>query len=233
MLALLAASLLAASTSAAPAPPAAAPAPGQPLRQLTYKVTQGTRTYSGGEHYRGFSSSSSADADQGTVGVSVLSAASDVLQVSVTETMNSTGRPATYTGAVFPDGTLAFGSETITDVTRQLLVYFGTRFQPPGALGSGWDANYNRDGVDVTTHYGVVKLDGELLTLSVKQNVKIAAQNMSVALDGTIVMKPSLLVPVTGDLHRTIHRTSISGDTETRESLQFQRVADSLDPSAH
>jgi opacity protein-like surface antigen len=248
MLAFLAASLLALSSSAsapaaasaspaAPAPQAAAPAPaaGQPLRQVVYNVSQGSRTYSGGEHYEGYSSNSTSTADRGTVNVAVLSVVNNVLQVSVTETMINIGRPATYDGSVLPDGAVNFPPETITDVTRQILEYFASDIEPKDktVLGSTWDVGLNRNGVDLATHYKVTKVDGDLVTLAVNQTVKIAAQNVTVALDGTIVMKPSLLVPVSGDLHRTLRRLTTTGDTTTVSSYIFQRVSDTLDSAAH
>ena len=73
----------------------------------------------------------------------------------------------------------------------------------------------------------------EFPPLAVNQTVKIAAQNVTVALDGTIVMKPSLLVPVSGDLHRTLRRLTTTGDTTTVSSYIFQRVSDTLDSAAH
>ena len=239
MLALLAASLLAISSSAwllaASSSPSAPAAAGQPLRQVTYNVTQGSRTYSAGEHYEGYSSQTKATADHGTVNVAVLSVVNDVLQVSVTETMNNVGRPATFSGGVLPDGAVNFPADTISDVTRQILEYFGSDIEPKDKTveGSSWDSGLNRNGVDLATHYKVTKVDGPLVTLSVNQTIKIAAQNVSVTLDGTIVMKPSLLVPVSGDLHRTLRRLTITGDTTTVSSYQFQRVSDTLDPSAH
>ena len=167
--------------------------------------------------------------------VAVLSVSGDTLQVSVTETMNSTGRPATYEGTVLPDGSVNFGPDTIQDVTRQLLEFFGTGFEPKDKTGAGstWDVGANRGGIDLTAHYGVTKVDGDLATVSVHETVKFAAQNASMTLEGMVVTKPALLVPVSGDLHRTIRRTTANGESQTIVSLQFQRQFDSLDPSAH
>ena len=166
--------------------------------------------------------------------VAVLSVSGDALLVSVTETMNSTGRPATYEGTVLPDGSVNFGPDTIQDVTRQLLEYFGTDVEPKDKTGAGssWDAGANRGGVDLTAHYAVTKVEGDLATLSVRETVKFAAQNATMTLEGTVVMKPALLVPVSGDLRRTIRRMSANGESQTNVSMQFQRLADSLDPSA-
>jgi hypothetical protein len=207
---------------------AAAPNPG-PLRQVTYKVSVANKTYSGGEHFSGYSSASTVTTDNGTVTVAIMAVQGDALGIDVTELMNKTGRPATYTGSVSPNGVI-FPPETIQDVTRELLQYFAPVI-PADKLdvGSSWDVNENQGGVDIRTNYKVIKIDGTLLTVAEHQTVKIAAQNATFVTDGTIVLKPSLLVPVSGDIHRTISRVTVSGDTKTEASLHFERVSDSKD----
>jgi len=232
MIGILAAVLLLASTGVAAAPQASQ-APAQ-LRQVTYKVSFGTRTYSGGEHYEGYSSSSTATSQSGTVTVDVTAVQNDTIGVTVTELMSQSGAPATNSGAVMPDGTVSFPPDTIQDVTRELLQYFGPDLISPDklTLGSTWDVNLDRNGVVEKTNYRVTKVDGPLVTLAEHQTMTFSGQNATVSTEGTITIKPSLLVPVSGDLHRIVNRLSLSGNNKTDVSLHFERVSDTLDQPA-
>ncbi|MBV8170496.1 MAG: hypothetical protein JO219_01035 [Candidatus Eremiobacteraeota bacterium] len=232
MIALSVAILLFASTATTAAAPAAQP-PGQ-LRQVTYKVSTGTRTYSGGEHYEGYSSNSTATVDNGTVIVDVTAVQSDTIGMSVTEQMSAAGGPVTYNGTVMPDGSVNFAPDTIKDVTRELLQYFGPDMISADklTLGSTWDVNLNSNGVVAKTNYKVTKVDGGLVTLAEHQTITFSTQNATVSTEGTVTLKPSLLVPVSGDLHRTVNRLSLSGNNKTDVSLHFERVSDTLDQPA-
>lgn len=220
------------ASNAAPAQAAAAPA-NQPMRQVAFKVTEGTRTYSGAEHYQGFSSQSTATADKGTVTVAIVSVQNDALGMNVTELMNSTGHESMYAGTVFPDGGVSFAPQTIQEVTREILQYFGPQFIPLDVqsldVGKGWNSNYSRNGLNVTGEYKVVKIDGPLLTLAEKLTVKVPAQNVTMTTDGTVTLKPSLLVPISGDVHRTIRSLGANGATNTDLSLHFERISDTRD----
>jgi hypothetical protein len=234
MFASLFAFVILAATTASPQPaPAQAAQPG-PLREVAYKVSVGMKSYSGGEHFEGFSSSSRSSTDTGTVTVDINAVQNDVLGVSVTELLNQTGHPATFSGSVMPDGAVNFPPQTIQEVTRQLLHFFGAQLIPPDKLvqGATWQTSVNREGVDVETTYKVTKIDGPLLTLSERQTLKIASQNVTIATEGTVTMKPELLVPVNGDLRTTVSRVTAEGDTKTETSMRFDRVSDSRDQPA-
>ncbi|HME80986.1 MAG TPA: hypothetical protein VKF82_02805 [Candidatus Eremiobacteraceae bacterium] len=222
--------------AAAPAPSAtpAPAAPAGPLREVTYKVSFSDRTYSGGEHYSGYSSQSNVVADSGTVTVDITGVIGDALAVDVTEIMNKTGTPAKYSGSVLPDGSVNFPPDSIKPVTRALLQYFGTQFVPADKIApdATWDVNEERGGVSVKTNYKVTKVDGAVVTLAEKQTIKIATQNATVTTDGTVTLKPSLLVPMSGDLHQVISRLSVSGETRDDVSMRFDRSSDSRDVPA-
>ena len=151
----------------------------------------------------------------------------DSLSVSVTELMNQTGHPATFAGTVLPDGLVNFPPQSIQDVTRQLLHYFGTQLIPSDKLnqGASWQTSVNVGGVDV-------EIDGPLLTLSQQQTIKIASQSSTISTNGTVIMKPELLIPVSGELRTTVSRVTAEGDTKRETSMRFDRVSDSRDQPA-
>jgi len=219
--------------AAAPATPAPAPA-NAPLREVTYKVSFSDRTFSGGEHYQGYSSNSTVVADNGTVTVDVTGVAGDALVVDVTEVMNKIGTPAHFSGSILPDGTVNFPADSIQPVTHELLQYFGTQFVPADKIApdASWDVNVDRNGVSIKTNYKVTKVDGAVVTLAEKQSVKIASDNATITTNGTIMLKPSLLVPVGGDVHQLISRLTVSGETRSDISMHFERSSDSRDAPA-
>lgn len=213
------------------AAPAANPAP---LREVRYKVSAGTRTYSGGEHYEGYSSRSNSTTDDGTVTVDITAVQGSELGIRLTELLHKTGHESVFTGAVMPDGLVSFPPESISEVSRELLQYFAPQFMPIDKIdvGASWDANASHGGVDIRTNYKITRVDGPLITLAEKQTVKIATQNVSISSEGTITLKPSLLVPINGDVRRVISRLTLTGNTTSQESLHFERTSDSRDVSA-
>jgi len=234
MFASLIALALAAVATASPQPSTAPATQTGPLREVAYKVAVGVQTYSGGEHYQGFSSTSNSSSDSGTVTVDIMGIQNDSLSVSVTELMSQTGHPATFAGTVLPDGLVNFPPQSIQDVTRQLLHYFGAQLIPSDKLaqGASWQTSQNVGGVDVETTYKVTKIDGPLLTLSEQQTIKISSQSATISTNGTVTMKPELLVPVSGDLRTIVSRVTAEGDTKRETSMRFDRVSDSRDQPA-
>jgi hypothetical protein len=219
------------------AAPTTAPAPAPanaPLREVTYKVSFSDRTFSGGEHYQGYSSNSTVVADNGTVTVDVTGVAGDALTVDVTEIMNKIGTPTHFSGSILPDGSVSFPADTIQPVTRELLQYFGTQFVPADKIApdASWDVNVDRNGVSIKTNYKVTKVDGTVVTLAEKSSIKIASDNATITTNSTIALKPSLLVPVSGDVHQLISRLSVSGETRSDVSMHFERASDSRDVPA-
>ncbi len=237
MIAILLSVLVLAATAASPTPvgavQTAVPAPPAILRQVTYKVSTAIKNYSAGEHYEGFSSQSTLSNDQGTVTVAITGVQNNALGMDVTELMNKTGHPSTFTGYVTPDGGVGFGNDTITDTTRTMLQFFGTKFIPPDKVdvGATWSVTYNQNGVEMQSDYKVTKVDGTLVTISVKQTLKMSAQASTITTEGSVTLKPSLLVPMSGDIHKIVRRVSVSGDNRVDITEHFERVSDSRDTS--
>jgi hypothetical protein len=229
LVALIVGALLAASAtpSAQPATTTAAPL----LRQVVYNVAISAKNAGSTIQYEGRSSGGATSSDRGTVTVDVMAVANDSLGIEVIELMNSKGSPYHFKGAVGPDGTVVFELGTIGDVTRELLRYFGPQFLPPDkiSVGQSWTNNFDRSGAQVQTQFTITKVDGELMTLHEQQKVKFKTRNQTVTTEGTIVIKPSVLAPISGDVLTRIE--GFTGQSETVEelTLHFERVSDSRD----
>jgi hypothetical protein len=217
-----------------PAPSAAPPVQSGPLREVVYNVTISAKNSGSTVQYEGRSSGGATSSDRGTVTVDVMAVASDSLGIEVIELMNSKGSPYHFKGSVAPDGTVIFEPASISDVTRELLQYFAPRFLPPDkiSVGQSWTTNFDRSGAQVQTQYTITKVDGDLMTLHELQKVKFKARNQTVTTEGTIVIKPSVLAPISGDV-----RTRIEGFTGQSEAIEeitehFERVSDNRDAPA-
>jgi hypothetical protein len=227
--ALIVGALLAATAGPSAQPPAATAAPW--LRQVVYNVTVGETATGSSVQYEGRSSGGITATDRGVVTVDVMAVANDALGIQVTELMNKRGSPYTFKGAVAPDGTVLFEAASIEDVTRELLQYFAPQFLPVDktTVGQAWTINYDRNGVQIQTQYTITKIDGDLMTLHEQQKAKFSTSSESATTDGTIVIKPSVLAPISGDVHKRLE--SFSGGTESNRelTLHFQRTSDSRD----
>ena len=89
---------------------------------------------------------------------------------------------------------------------------------------------YADPSVDVSTTYEVSKVDASGVTVQESQTVKVtSARGMSGFTTGTILYKPSLLVPISGKLERRSGSGDAgSSDTETMV-VNFTRTSDTLD----
>jgi hypothetical protein len=224
VIALLAASslLLADATT----PPALAP-----LREVVYKVTTSLQISGNTQSYSGMGSTNQYTTDNGTVTVAVMAIQNNVLGVDVTELFNTKGRPATFQGNVTADGTVNFAAGSINDVTRELLQYFGPQFLAATTVdvGAKWKTSLVRGGATVDTTYSITKMDGPLLTIKEQQNVKMQATGATGTTTGDVVLKPSLLVPVKGDIQKVISQSTPEGFQKETLSLHFERVSDTRD----
>jgi hypothetical protein len=226
--ALILGALLAAATGPS-AQPTATAAPW--LRQVVYNVTIGEKATGAVVQYEGRSSGGSTSSDRGVVTVDVMAVANDSLGLEVTELMGKKGSPYTFKGAVTPDGTVLFQAGSIEDVTRELLQYFAPQFLPVDktTVGQSWTVNYDRAGTQVQSQYTITKIDGDLMTLREQQKAKFSTYNETATTDGTIVIKPSVLAPISGDVHKRLEGFT-GGSENTRElTLHFERVSDSRD----
>ncbi len=220
--------VLAATAPTAQPSPAQAPPAGGPLREVVYKVTVGSRSTAHANAYEGMTSDTHATADRGTVTVDVMGFQNDVLGVQVTELMNNKGSPYTFNGEVTGDGTVVFGGASIEDVTRELLQYFGPDFIPAGkdTVGDTWTVNYDRSGTKVQTVFTITKIDGALMTVREQQQATFASYDAKATTIGTIVLKPSLLVPISGDVQKVLTTSDVTGEKKQEISLHFERSSD-------
>jgi hypothetical protein len=217
--------------TATPAPSASPAAQSGPLREVVFNVTYGDRITSGSVSYGGPAEDSRATGDHGTVKVDIMAIQDNNLGIEVTETMWKGGGPFTFKGVVAPDGTVTFPSRSISEVTRELLQYFATGLIPPDKVdvGSSWSASFVRYGADVKDQYQVTKIDGDLLTLHALQNVSFHGYSGTAKSDSTIILKPVLLVPVSGDIRKVVDGTSVSASYKEEMTMHFERVSDSRD----
>ncbi len=224
------AALFAAATLTAPAPIVIAD-DSKPLRTVVYKVTQEWRSSAGSESYEGHNGGHGGNLDAGTVTVNIMAVGNNGLGIQVIELMNSKGSPYQFTGVVTPDGSVRFPAVSIEDVTRELLQYFATQFVPNETLdvGAKWQVNIQRSAFNVATQYTVKNVNGDVVTLDESQTAKVNTLSGSGSMTGTIDYKPSLLVPLRGDLHKTVTTSSAEGYTSDVLNMHFERVSDSRD----
>jgi hypothetical protein len=207
-------------------PPAIAP-----LREVVYKVSTSLEVSGNVQSYEGMNTSNNFVTDQGTVTVDIMVIQNNVLGMDVTEVMDKKGTKSKYQGNVTADGVVNFSPSSINDASRELLPYFGPQFLALDApnVGSKWVTSLTRSGAKVDTQYTVTKIDGPLLTLGVNQKVAIQSNGAAGNTTGSVVFKPSLLVPVSGDLHKVFTQTTPEGFVKQTLSVHFERVSDSRD----
>lgn len=202
-----------------------------PLREVVYKVKTSLQVSGNSQSYEGMGSTNQFVTDDGTVRVDIMAVQSNVLGIDVTEIMNKKGTPSKYQGNVTPDGTVNFGPSTISDITRELLQFFGTQFLATDNVnvGSKWQTSLTRGAAKVDTDFAVTKIDGLLLTINEDQRISVKTTGAAGTTKGTIVFKPSLLVPVSGDLNKVFTQSTPEGFVKQTLSLHFERVSDSRD----
>jgi hypothetical protein len=249
---MFAAIVLAAVTAASsPAPAAQSQAAYKPLREVVYNVVTNLQINQTTEQFPGYNpqdpglpnsvagppASTAETGLYGTVTVDVMAVAPDgTLGIHVTELWtNGTGKPVSFDGVVTPDGVVEFPNQTINDVTRELLIYFGTKFAPTDGLsqGTAWQVDQHFSNGDVLTDYSVTKVDGDLVTIHKTQDLK----KFNLYTDGTITYDPGGLVPISGLVTRRMTGSTFEnaptefegGTTQSRDrtlTLKFNRVSD-------
>ena len=219
--------------AAAPTPAPAAPAQQGVLREVVYGVTTASKVTTSRTAYEGLSTQNTSSTDQGTVTVDITGVNGDALVMQIKELMNNKGSVSTFDGAVTPDGLVAFEAGSIGDATRELLQYFGTQFYPPdkNAVGQTWTTKYEHGGGKVQTTYTITKVDGDEMTLREQQTGTYSANSATMTTTGTIVVKPSILVSISGDVTRTLLTTDVSGEVRQQFSFHWERKSDSHNPN--
>lgn len=251
MIAAIVLAAVTAASSPSPAAPSASQPAYKPLREVVYKVVANLQINQTTESYPGYNpqdpglpnsiagppDSTASTGEYGTVTVDVMGVLPDgTLGVHVTELwVNTTGKPISFDGAVSPVGVVEFPNQTINDATRELLTYFATKFAPAGGLGPGthWEVDQPFTNGNVATDYSVSKVDGNIVTIQKKQDIK----KFNLYTEGTIAYDATSLVPVSGLVTRRMtnsgfegSQTEFSGGTTTSRdrtlTLKFNRVSD-------
>ncbi len=190
--------------------------------------------------YGGLSQGQAGQADHGTVVVDVIAIQDKNLGVEVTETMWRGGGPFTFKGIISPEGIVTFPAESISEVSRELLPYFATDLIPPGAdltPGSGWKSVLDTrapSGRSAALHdqYTVTKVEGDLLTVRKVENASFTGGGATTTSDGTVVLKPALLVPIRGNIRKVIDQYTGQLGYKVELTMTFERVSDTRDVPA-
>jgi hypothetical protein len=227
--------------------PAAAPQP-TPLREVVYKVSSlrkeslaiGTfgghvaADSGGGYGEPNPTSKNNAAMLEGTLTVDVIGVQQDVIKVRVTEDFKNTSAPSSYEAYIAPNGLVRFETQDASVIARYLLPLFGSKFAASSTLANGdsWNVNLKTNAVDLQNTFTITGQDGALLLLNETETIRLSsAQGMNYNVRGKLKYKPSLLVPIAGDIdERGNHNTMDTTDEETT-TVHFERVSDTLDPT--
>jgi len=219
-------------------PAAAPPAQSRPLREVVYDISYEARSTTSNVEYGGISSGTRATGDHGTVKVDIMAIQNNMLGIEVTETMYKGGGPFSFNGVVAPNGEATFPAQSISAPTRELVQYFATALIPADKtdVGTTWTSNWTakvsgRD-ADISNQYTVTKIDGELMTVHAVRTTKVHAFGGNAHTDGTLVLKPALLVPIIGDIRETVDDIGGNAGSKMDITIHFQRLSDTRDAPA-
>jgi hypothetical protein len=227
-------------------PAAAAPAP---LREVVYKCSALRREALSIETYGGQvadpngpsnpimfepqpTAKQNAMLQDGTVTVDVVGIQQDVIKVQVTEQFKNRPAPLTYVAFIAPNGLVRYDTAEPSPVARYILPLFGTKFAASATLASGdsWHVDLKTDAVDVQSLYTITGQDGPLLLLDELETVRLnSAHGMNYNVRGKLKYKPSLLVPISGDVDERGNRSTMDTTDEMKTTVHFERVSDTLD----
>ena len=241
MLFLLAA--VAVATSAAPADNTT------PLREVVYKVSYthhqslNIGTYGGyasgadnvGGANGGAPVSQRADvSDEGTITVDVMAEANNALGIKLTESWRQHPRAQIFQGEVAPDGSLNFGGQPISEVSVELLPFFGPLISKGQTLDVGvkWTVNADSPAGSMATDYVIKSIDDNGVTIEETKTVKVKGTvGMDASINGTIVYLAPMLVPISGKIVRHSSKGGASDSNNDDMIINFDRTSDSLDPA--
>jgi|SRR5579864_4133196 len=230
--------LIVALSLAASPQPIATPAQisGAPLREIVFKVSYTRHERLNEESFGGGLEPQPAqqgadESDEGTVTVDEMTDVGDTLGLKVVENWNQR-RPATYTGSVAPDGSIHFSDQSLSEVSTYLLPFIAPLWTNgrPLDVGTSWTSTYGSATVDASVTYSITAVARDAVTVLENQKVTVrSARGMDGFTTGTVVYKPSMLVPILGKFERRSGRgDATSSDVETMV-INFTRVSDSLD----
>jgi len=231
------------------APPPVAAVQPAPLREVVYKCSALRREDLSIETYGGQVANPNpgndpvifepqptakrrATLEEGTLTVDVVGIQQDVIKVQVTEQFKDRPAPLVYSAFVAPNGLVRYDAANPSPIARYLLPLFGTKFAASAALASGdsWHVDLKTDAVDVQSIFTIISQDGALLNLDELGTVRLnSAQGMNYNVRGKLRYKPSLLVPISGDIDERGNRSTMDTTDEATTTVHFERVSDTLD----
>lgn len=226
-----------------------------PLREVVYKVsalrTQAVsiETYSGPvqsglppgynngnsvtiSHESQPNARQTATLEDGTLTVDVIGIQQGVLRISMTENFKNRPTQRTYEAYVAANGLVRFDVEDPSPVARFVLPAFGTKFAATDTFNTGdtWHVDLQTSAVDVQNIYTISGQDGALLLLDERETVKLnAARGINYSGSGKLKYKPSLLVPIAGDIEEHGARSTMDSVDEMKTTVHFERISDTRD----
>ena len=233
---ILAAALDAATPTAAPSssPPSARAA--QPLRVVVYDVVTNWRSdditemyaFAAGAHAPG---SSAYRNRHGTVTIAVMGRTPDgSLAITESEDWIDESKLGATSAVVSPIGVVGFDPTLSLPrqyILAELLPYFGTKFAPDGALDTttAWTMESKQPGSTIATRYAITATSGIDVTVHKSENIKSIG---SVAVDGSTLYEPSMLLPLSGNVTRRETAMYTDGQTGTTLNITFKLLSDSF-----
>jgi hypothetical protein len=173
-----------------------------------------------------------ATLQDGTLTVDVIGIQQDVIKVRVTEEFKNRPAPLTYEAYVAPNGLVRFDAAEPSPIARYVLPLFGTKFAASTTLSSGdsWHVDLQTNAVNVQNIFTITGQDGPLLLLQELETVRLSsAHGMNVNVRGKLRYKPSMLVPISGDIDERGNRGTMDSTDEATTTVHFERMSDTLD----
>ena len=170
---------------------------------------------------------------EGRITVDVLDVVADVVHVKLSEDFTSRAAPLVYEAYVEPNGLVRYSIEFPSSIAEYLLPLFGTKFaaSPNFADGDSWQLGVKTRAVVVDDVFTIAGRDGQVLLLDERRTVRLnSARGMNLDVQGKFKYKPSLLVPIVGDVEERGSRSTVDTVNELKTTVHFERVSDSLEP---
>jgi hypothetical protein len=225
---------------------AAAISTSSPLREVVYKVSFTRLLDSNQETYGGeiidamgkvsmsppFNSKRGIATDSGTISIDVMQVAGDVLGIRLTEHWDGTTPSSTYLGNVGADGSVNFTDPQVSDTSRSVLSFFSPGFLGGRDVDKGvtWTRTASAQGLDVSSTFTIGDVVGTVADIDEMTIIKShSVRSMDTIMTGSIMYKPTMLVPISGKIESRANRSDAETTTDVATVIHFERVSDSLD----
>ena len=170
---------------------------------------------------------------EGTFTIDVLDVIQDVVHVRCSENFASRAAPYSYEAFVEPNGLVRYNTDVPSSIAEYVLPLFGTSFAASPTLSNGdsWHIILKTNVVDVDDMFTIMGREGQVLTLDEHGSVKLTSvHGMNLYVRGKLKYKPSLLVPISGDVQERGSRSTADSTNEIQTDVHFERLSDSLEP---